>query len=341
MPDIPANDDSPGGDSSGDVGSPSPDPAAPHGIPVFDGFNRGNGLPTRWEASIRVLIDHACYVVKQHRDFRQTRTVRDYVLVACARRSVVTAEAVRLLATARLHEPARAVVRTLNELYLRCQLVTREPGDREAKVQAGFQYKASKRTAERILGDLDTRTNLAKAPTAHQHVLDYARMFKGELVKELFEDVAQELERRESWHGFASYEDAFKAVNETPLYTQGFAGASEYVHADSPDRDFVERADGVPVPAPVRTADPIELGRTMAQAAERLAGILLTFLADMPLQRFQQIVQTPGAAEGLSLSPAVASEITYVVRLSHSVRLAFHDVPDVGDEEAPGERGAT
>jgi hypothetical protein len=252
----------------------------------MDEFKRdgtvGGGFPAEWVAASSALVDRGTRILERRDQLRPAGTLRDTVLGGELRRSLVTAKAINMLASGRLIEPTYATFRTLVDLELKVLYVVSDRSDMQAAKLVVYQYNKSKSVGTALMDDTATRTALAAFPSVQSSLRSDLGVLKRAYRSAAFEEARKELEKSPSWHGKASVEEAFRSIGAIRSYTQEFVLTSEYVHGDSPDRDFVLVGETLTV-APLFTPDDYAVGKILGMTGAKLLSILAMFIADRPI----------------------------------------------------------
>jgi hypothetical protein len=242
----------------------------------------GNGLPPEWSAAANGLVDHGRSVLQQWDKLRPKKTLRDAVLAAFVRRSLITAEAINTLALRRLLEPTYASYRTLVDLELKMLYVVSDASDLQAAKVVVHQYDKTKSVGTAILKDQVTRVALEEYPDVLSTLRADLSLLKKAYGADQFDAVRAELEKNPSWHGQANTEAAFRNIGAIRSYTQEFMLTSEYVHGENPDRDFVMIGGTLSI-APLCTIDDYLVGKILGMTAAKLVSVLVNFASDRPI----------------------------------------------------------
>ena len=218
-------------------------------------------LPERICKLVREVVDHGGFIISNLRFPNEMSPSRRMVIAALFRRILITAEAVRMLTERGLEEPAIATLRTLSELEVSFRLVVNDATDRMARRMIYFYAVRGRRHFTKATGDAETR-RLFQENTEHwAWAMEKSRFFKEQLSSDEFEDIREECDGAQYWHGFKSQQEAFNAVDMSHDYHTLFDSASSFVHASNIDHDVTEAGAGVrslvqidPVPAFTRLA---------------------------------------------------------------------------------------
>ena len=230
-----------------------------------DLFLRDQPVSARIPEAIRQLacevIDHGGFIITHLRFTNEASPSRRMVVTAIFRRILITAEAVRVLTSRALEEPAVATLRTLLELELNLRLVVDDPTDRMARRLIYFYAIRGRRHFRKATKDARTRELFQENSEHWSWVKEMSRFFKEQLSADEFEDIREECEKDRYWHGFNSQKEAFDKAGMSQDYHTLFDSASSFVHASNVDHDVAERGEGVkglvhmdPVPAFTRLA---------------------------------------------------------------------------------------
>lgn len=207
------------------------------------------------------VIDHGGFIISNLRFPNEASPSHRMVIAAVFRRILITAEAVRTLTNRGLEEPAVATLRTLLELELNLRLVVNDPTDRMARRLIYFYAIRGRRHFSKATRDARTRELFQQDSERWAWAKEMSRFFKEQLSADEFEDIREECERDQYWHGFNSQKEAFDDAGMSHDYHTLFDSASSFVHASNVDRDVAETGEGVrglvqmdPVPAFTRLA---------------------------------------------------------------------------------------
>ena len=209
----------------------------------------------------REVIDHGGFMISNLRFPNEASLSRRIAITAIFRRILITAEAVRVLTSRGLEEPAVATLRTLLELELNLRLVVSDPTDRMARRLIYFYAIRGRRHFSKATRDASTRELFQEDSEHWSWAKEMSRFFKEQLSADEFEDIRQECENDQYWHGFNSQKEAFHNAGMSHDYHTLFDSASSFVHASNIDHDVAEAGERVrgfvqmdPAPAFTRLA---------------------------------------------------------------------------------------
>ena len=194
---------------------------------------------------IREVIDHGGFVLRELRFPSDTPPPRRVVITALLRRILITAEAIRVLTNRGLEEPAIATLRTLLELELNLRLVANDPTDRMARRMLYFYAVRGRRHFRNATTNAATRELFQESMTFWTWAKEKSRFFKEQVSSDDFEDIREECEKAQYWHGFNNQEEAFEAAGMSDDYHTLFDSASSFVHGSNVDRNTAEEGRGV------------------------------------------------------------------------------------------------
>lgn len=233
------------------------------------------GFPERVSELVREVVDHGGFILSNLRFPNEMSPSRRIVIAALFRRILITAEAVRMLTERGLEEPAIATLRTLSELEVSFRLVVNDATDRMARRMIYFDAVRGRRHFTRATGDAETRRLFQEKNEYWTWAMTRSRFFKDQLSSDEFEDIREECEGDQYWHGFRSQQEAFSAVGMSHDYHTLFDSASSFVHASNIDHDVTEAGAGVKA---VLQADPVPAFTRLAYLGSNLTvlfGLLL------------------------------------------------------------------
>lgn len=213
-------------------------------IPQRDLFHRDQpasleGSREAWELAL-TTIDFGCALLTEWKGVRPSTELKDAVVAALLRRTLITAEGIRTLLGSGLLEPAVALSRTLLEIELSLKLILRDQSGTMAKRLAAYHYLTYQRHGEDQLRDPTTRQRATEAARAHE-LAQISGSYKRFLELQIFDEVRAAIKSKRSWHGFDSMEEAFRAAGESPDYFILYDSGTWFVHAVNVDFDFADR----------------------------------------------------------------------------------------------------
>ncbi len=265
-------------------------------LPQADLFARSNpaiteGPASAWELA-RTLIDFGSAVLATRVPLRTDHSIRDAVLIALLRRALITIEAVVNLLARSLEEPAIAISRTLLDIELSIKLVHNDSTDVMAKRLAAFHYYTHQQHGQDMLSDPDTRlhelTQAQRIAETVQVTKSYARL----LDSDVFDDVREDVKKTRYWHGYASPEEAFRAIGQPSDYFMTYDIRTWFVHDVNVDFDF----------APSEGNETFQL-KALAQRDPQVVQLHL----QNALFRFRSILQVYVDERGLAADPTFAA----------------------------------
>ncbi|HEX8210741.1 MAG TPA: DUF5677 domain-containing protein [Longimicrobium sp.] len=246
------------------------------GIGQADMFARAHpasleGPGKAWDLA-KTVIDHGGFMLLTVNDISAEHTIRDSVMAALLRRTLITAEGVRLLIANGLEESAFALMRTLVELKLNAKLLRSDPSDNLAHRLAAYHFLHGMRQQQRVLDNADTRAML-KRGTANDFdwTINTAKRLRAFFESENFDNVREASKTHQHWHGKKNIEEAFECVGSISDYLQIYSLFSPFVHAANPEADFADVIDGKPALKPLVQRDP-------SMTIHLLGGLVLTTL---------------------------------------------------------------
>ena len=186
----------------------------------------------------RDIIDQGCTMLRYLRFVDPISTWRVQAVAALFRRILITAEAIRLLISKGLDEPALSTSRTLLELEVNLRLVINDSSDMMARRLAFFYFVRGRRHFLHTTRDNDTRDLLQEDSRHWGWTIDMSRLFKTGLKSGDFDDIREKYENSTYWHGFANQRDAFQEVGMIADYHTIFDSTSSFVHASNIDYDL-------------------------------------------------------------------------------------------------------
>ncbi len=120
------------------------------------------GPPPALRAAVDALLDFVGVgaSILSRGDWPLTGLTRQTILLALARRALVTATGVAALGELGLLEPTLATMRTLLELEMRAVAIAADPSDDAAKMQVAWSYVHAKSVQTALLNDLQASGEL-------------------------------------------------------------------------------------------------------------------------------------------------------------------------------------
>ena len=270
---------------------------------------------------VREVVDHGGFIISNLRFPDETSPSRRMVIAALFRRILITAEAVRMLTERGLEEPAIATLRTLSELEVNFRLVVNDATDRMARRLIYFYAVRGRRHFTKATGDAQTRRLFQEDIEHWAWAKERSRFFKEQLSSDEFEDIREECEGAQYWHGFKSQQAAFNAVDMSHDYHTLFDSASSFVHASNVDHDVTEAGAGVKALVQI---DPVPAFTRLAYLGSNLT-VLFGLLLEAAGQRqgygpTAAIVGDDGAMEEISAFELLQARVLSVLaRISHTV----------------------
>ena len=262
-----------------------------------DLFLRDQPVSARVPEGIRQLacevIDHGGFIISNLRFPDEASSSRQMVITAVFRRILITAEAVRTLTNRGLEEPAFATLRTLLELELNLRLVVNDPTDRMARRLIYFYAIRGRRHFSKATRDTRTRELFQENNDHWTWAKEMSRSFKEQLSADEFEDIRQECEKDQYWHGFNSQKEAFDDAGMSHDYHTLFDSASPFVHASNVDHDVAEAGDGV---------------RGLVQMDPAPAFTRLAYLASNLTVLFGLVLEATGQGQGYGPTAAIEGD---------------------------------
>lgn len=221
-----------------------PDETRPEMFSQCDAFarNRAASAEVRAEAELaRIAIDHGCFFLDRLLDTRGAGfELRDWVIVALLRRTLITGEAVRSLLERGLVEPGAATFRTLLELERNLRLVAADNSGRRAHRLAAYGTLKSRHQFKGAPKNPQAREWMFQDEAFFEWFRQQSRKFREWLESEDFQDVAEDMRQARDWHGFNNQEEAFREAGMASDYPlSGFEGTSLFVHATNIDWDYI------------------------------------------------------------------------------------------------------
>ena len=222
------------------------------------------GPPQAWDFA-ETVIDHGCLVFRKLNSVRFELGLRDLVVRALFRRTLISGEAIRSLLVRGLEEPALATYRTLLELERDLRLVIADPADTSARRLATFLAVKGRRNFAKATKNPSTRDLIQGDADFFDWFRRKSRSFRYWIDSEDFQDVAGELSQADHWHGLPQQE-AFERVEMATAYNLEYGASSLFVHGGNVEHDFAEAdANGIRF-KPLVQRDPVhtltQLGRT-------------------------------------------------------------------------------
>jgi uncharacterized protein DUF5677 len=262
-------------------------------IRLLDSFDRDfpvwlQGDPVAWDL-VRKVIDHGCFVLGHANAIREGRAVRDSVTGALIRRALITAEGIRVLATAGLEESASAQFRTLLDIQLSLRLVLQDDSDTMAHRLAAHHYLGAQRQLKGLLPDPDHRDALTDRPEQVQWTKTVASKMKGYFDSDSFKEIKKEVKASKYWHRYDSVESAFKAAGMTDEYLRLYGTYSPFVHVSNIDFDFSDIDDeGRLLLRALCQKDPTKTLNLMLEVCITLIPLLKEFVQDKRQEEYHQ-----------------------------------------------------
>lgn len=256
-------------------------------IPSADLFFRARpaedeGPAEAWRLA-RTVIDYGCALFASKLSLREDRRVRDAVLAALLRRTLVTAEGIVTLLSHGLVEPALALTRTLLDLYTSFRLIERDDTDRMAKRLAAFHYLAYQEHGQDMLSNRPTREGVLRTSGRIPEVIEVAKSYARHLESPAFDEIRAEVKGSQFWHGFSSAEEALRAVGQESEYHMTYDSASWFVHAVNVDHDYLQIGDGTLAMRPLVERDPKVIQPLLGYAVLRTIELLRLYCVDRGL----------------------------------------------------------
>lgn len=250
-------------------------------IGATDSFARGQpaefeGPGEAW-ATARLVVDHGCFVLLTVNQIREATKTSDMVTAALLRRALVTTETIRSLLAGGLEEPAYATFRTLLEIECNLRLVTSDQTERMARKLAAFHHLKGQRLFTSQLKSPSMRGVIQGHPEHFAWTLETSRRLKG-FVKS-YDDVREELEASQHWHGLPNIESAFETAGLGNDYLSLYGLWSPFVHAGNPEHDFSDIVNGRPHLRALVQRDPKHTLNTLFGALIKTLDIVDLYLA--------------------------------------------------------------
>lgn len=284
-------------------------------VPRHDAFGRNrqpigdNDSSPAWNV-MRLTIDYAAFLFRTHVTLRQDQRVRDLVMVALLRRGIITAEGCLCLLRHGLLEPAMAQCRTLFDIELTARLVAEDATDRRARKFAAYHYYLMKRHGQRMLSNPQMRAVLKQGEGDWDSTLAATRRHSEYFESNLFDDVRDDVVPGKPWHGFASQEDAFNAVDASGDYLSSYDLGTMFVHAANVDFDFAGIVNGeVQLKIP-QTRNTRDLWPTLGLALGRFWSILQLVAADRPIPNSATVTLETGESFPIDQLSGLATIVT-------------------------------
>lgn len=275
------------------------------------------GPPEVWEL-VRTVVDHGCFIFENVNNVRPESGVRDVVIAAIFRRILITGEAVRVLLTIGLEEPAVATFRTLLDLEVNLRLVLADDSDETARRLGLFFFVQGRRHFRRVTRDVGTREDVQGDEVHWEWLTRTSRAFKGMLDHERFKDIREEVERGRYWHGQDSVADAFEAAGMLDDYNLVFDPLSMFVHASNIEQDLSDADEGGVHLTPFVQRDPARNFTPLQGLTLKLIDLYNLILEDKGNPTYQEAV-TVTEQDGST------SEMHPLNALSYFVLDAFRD----------------
>ena len=193
----------------------------------------------------RDVIDHGGFVLNSLRFPSGTSHAFRITVVETFRRILITAEAMRMLISRGLEEPAVATMRTLLELEVNLRLILDDPTDLMACRFVYFDAKRARRHFKRAASDIATREMLQEEGRYWDWHKSMGRFFKEQLEAGAFDDIHEACEKDRYWHGYANQREAFQAADMISDYHILYDTASFFVHGAKVDHDFANAGEQV------------------------------------------------------------------------------------------------
>jgi hypothetical protein len=290
-----------------------------HGaIPQRDLFHRGQpaleGPEENW-ALAEQAISFGCALFAQWRQIRADQQLRDAVLQALLRRSLVTTEGLVVLLGRGLLEPAIATSRTLLDTELAVRLVLGDPTNRMAKRLAAYHYLTYQQHGQDMLADPVTRKGPLSEAGRVPEVASVASSYKRFLMLPIFDDVRDELRSSRYWHGYLNAEEAFRAVGKASDYFMLYDVATWFVHDINVDFDYSERTDSELLLKPLVERDPAVIQLNLGQQLLRLVTICRLIVEDRgypsepPFDRPSTVTFPDGSVEQINGLEALEGQL--------------------------------
>lgn len=228
--------------------SPDHSSLADFTIPGRDLFARGNPASTEgsedaWRLA-RTVVDFASLQLSRNGGPRDQHRIRDLVLFALVRRSIITTEAIVQLLAKGLEEPAHGLARTLLELELAVELVVRDTTDVMATRLAANGYKVARRHVTAQLQSEAFCQEVLKNEDDRRVRADLLAFVDKALQEPAFARILERLLKDRHWHGFPSTGAALKSIGKEADYLMTFGTASSSLHATNLTPDLTTTPDG-------------------------------------------------------------------------------------------------
>lgn len=168
--------------------------------------------------------------------------VRELVVAALFRRSIVTAQSIGYLAIQGQIEGCVVLMRTMLEVGLFLQIVLRDKSNRMAKRLAAYDYRARQRYHSKALSDPSTRAGIEEIAGEKERFRSLVRSWRDQLELPFFDEVREELERdlaaNRGWHGFKTIGDAFESIGASSDYYRQYNMQSPFTHGSNIEWDW-------------------------------------------------------------------------------------------------------
>ena len=176
---------------------------------------------------LEATIDHGCFALKRLSEMQTESQYRDVMVLALLRRILITAEAVRTLATNRLVDPAMATRRTLLDLEVSLRLVVADDSDDRARYLYLSHAVRARRSAQASMQHTGTRELIQANPRFWDWFKGMSRSAKRRLDAEQSEYAPQG--HAQHWLG-VTQQEAFEMVDMQSDYDLEYIGLSNKIH---------------------------------------------------------------------------------------------------------------
>lgn len=247
-------------------------------VPQSSIFQRDNpayleGPLSAWELA-RSAVDLGGALLQAWRLANAATKLRHSVIVALVRRTLITAEGVRVLLERGLHEPAVALARTQLEIDLWVDMIHRDASDDLSHRLAAYHYLTYQRHGEGMLHNPRTRNERLASSSRVPEVIEVAKAYARQLESAVFDRVRADLAAGGNWHGLSGAEAAFKSVDRDADYHMEYHAATWFVHCLNIDWDFVGIDESTIHLRPAVDRDPSRILVSLGLSVLRLLGVL-------------------------------------------------------------------
>lgn len=285
-------------------------------------------LPDTIRRLARDVIDHGGFVLSSLRFAHPSSKARQIAIVGTFRRILITAEAIRVLISKGLEEPAVATMRTLLELEVNLRLILDDPTDLMARRLIFFYSVRGRRHFTKVACDTETREMFQEDGRYWTWAKSMGKFFKEQLAAGAFDDIQERCEKDQYWHGYRNQREAFAAADMMSDYNTLFDTASSFVHAGNVEHDFTGPGERI---KSLVQRDPSENFARVAYVTANLVVI------------YQKLVEATEQSEYAELTVTITDEHGNTERMTALTALqmwVLSELKQAGTEGSPGSSGS-